>query len=171
MIVDKFKKSQSDVSYKHHKISIRESNIFVDDQLIAEDYESNLDPIVYAKSYVDSLLVLENSSIISDDYLVSLIYEHHSAKVTDTIVEAYKELILSEQFTLDLVVLDIKQSMSSISNKIEFVLEDNTRVAISESTKNKLLQLENVDKYKLVDYMKKSKENFYKVVEQVITNG
>jgi len=154
------------LTYKGHDIVISESNVYVDSELILEDCISEGAGKLYAKNYIDSLVIIEDISVVSKESIINSIIRHHNIKVTNTLVEAYEEIIESGQFTLDPVVLELKEGKSSFVNKVEFKLNDGTVVAIDESTRDKLMSL-NVDKYKLVDFMNKSKENFVAVIQEL----
>lgn len=160
------RKPSDDVAYKGHVITISENNVYVDSELILEDCISNGAGKLYAKSYIDSIVVLETAEVVTTESIVNTAMRHHGIKLTNTLVESYKELILAGEFTLDPVVLELKEGKSSIYGKTEFILNDNSVVAINESTIKKLLSL-NVDKYKLVDFMKQSKDNFVAVIQEL----
>jgi hypothetical protein len=106
---------------------------------------------------------------ISDTKIADIIKEHHNVKVTDTLIESYKELASSKQFTLDPVAQMIRNLNSFdkiIENKIDYILNDGTIVAINKDTQtiiNNLLR----DEKAIVDYMKESKDNFLSVIEQI----
>lgn len=167
MNISKFK-VEDRLKYKGHHVRLAEGNIFVDDDMIMEGYDDINSAYAYAKSYIDHITIIDKDSVfIPEEKIASLITKYHEdMKVTNKLVEAYAELISSNALSLDPVVLEFKVGTSSFKNKLEFVLEDGTTVAIDESTKDKLLSL-NVDKYKLVDYMKESKEKFFSVIQEI----
>lgn len=151
-------------SFRGYVVSIDEANnVKIDNNLILEEAASHDDAVLYAKSYINNIECIGENTILIKDKLVQLIEKYHSTKVTNTLIEAYEELILSDEFTLDPVILEMKSHNSIISNKLHFTLKDNAIVAIDESTKDKLSSLD-VDKYKLVDYMNESKDNFMQVI-------
>lgn len=151
-------------SFRGYVVSVDEvNNVKIDNNLILEEAASYDDAIKYAKSYINNIEQIGENTIVIKDKLVQLIEKYHNTKVTNTLIEAYEELILSDQFTLDPVILEMKSYNTTISNKLHFTLKDNSIIAISEETKDKLNSL-NVDKYKLVDFMNESKDNFMQVI-------
>lgn len=155
-----------DMVYKGHIITIDENNVYIDSDLILEDCVSESAGKTYAKSYIDSLIIIEDVSAVNRESIIGSIMRHHDIRVTNTLVEAYEDMIESGKFTLDPVVLELKEGKSSFVNKVEFKLDDGSIVAIDESTRDKLISL-NVDKYKLVDFMNKSKQNFVAVIQEL----
>lgn len=151
-------------SFRGCVVSIDEANnIRINNELILEEAASFDDAVQYAKSYISNINYIGENTIVVTNKLVQLIEKHHNTKVTNTLLEAYEELILSDRFTLDPVILEMKTYNSSISNKLQFTLNDGNVVAIDESTKDELVSLD-IDKYKLVDHMNESKDNFMQVI-------
>ena len=102
-----------------------------------------------------------------EEKIVSLIRKHHSIdRITDTLVESYIELASSNIFTIDPVIVEIKQKTSSLPGKLEYTLEDGNTVAINEDTQKLLTTLLD-DKYQIVEYMRESKENFMRIIKEV----
>lgn len=103
---------------------------------------------------------------LSDKTIANIILENHDIKVTDTLVESYKQLVSSHMFSVDPVVQKIRSLNkldSLVEGKYHYVLNDGNIVAINESTQerlNKLLQNQN----EVIDYMRESKDNFIHVV-------
>lgn len=106
---------------------------------------------------------------LSDKTIANIINEYHNVKVTDTLVESYKLLASSHMFSVDPVVQSIRSLNkldSLVENKIHYVLNDDSIVAISESTQeilNNLLQ----NQTEIIEYMRESKENFFHVLEKL----
>ena len=106
---------------------------------------------------------------ISENRIATIIKEYHDIKVTDTLIESYIELASSKLFTLDPVVHDIRKLNKLdvvVENKIHYELKDGSVVAISDATQqilNKLLQ----NQSDVVEYMRESKDNFMRVIEQI----
>lgn len=153
------------IKYKGHVIEVHENDLYIDSQLVLENVSDINSAYAYGKSYVNKIIIIENNSI-SKDNIAFLISKHHEIKLTNKLVEAYAELISSNNFTLDPVILDLKEGKSYFNNKYEFTLNDGTIVAIDESTIKSLNELK-VDKYKLIDYMNESKENFMNIVQEL----
>ena len=122
----------------------------------------------YAKTHIDtSILVEDIGATIPEEKIINLVSKYHSSvKITDTIVESYLELASSNLFTIDPVLVEIKQRSTSIPGKIEHKLSDGNVVAISEETQNLLNTLLD-DKYQIVEYMRESKENFMRIIKEV----
>ena len=106
---------------------------------------------------------------LSDDKVANIIKEHHDIKVTDTLIESYKQFASSNIFSVDPVVQKIR-SMNKLDNivegKIHYVLNDESIVTISEATQeflNKLLQ----NQTEIIEYMREGKDNFLHVLEQI----
>ena len=106
---------------------------------------------------------------IPDIMIADIINQHHGIKVTDTLIESYLDLAASKTFTLDPAVIDIREFNSigsSLNNKIDYVLEDGSVIAIDESTHEALNSILN-DKYELINYMRESKDNFMHVIREL----
>ena len=105
--------------------------------------------------------------MISSKKIVNLISKYHnSIKITDKIVESYLDLASSNLFTIDPVLVEIKQKNTSIPGKIEHKLNDGSVVAVDEDTQSKLNRLLE-DKYQVVEYMRESKQNFMRIIKEV----
>lgn len=106
---------------------------------------------------------------LSDITVAMIIQEQHDVKVTDTLIESYKELASSKLFTLDPVVTEIRKLNKLdklVEGKLDYKLNDETVIAISEDTQQKLNSLfgEHQD---VVEYMRESKENFLEVIRNL----
>jgi preprotein translocase subunit SecA len=109
---------------------------------------------------------------LSDKTIANIINEHHNIKVTDKLVESYKELASSHMFSVDPVVQEIR-SLNKLDrlleNKLHYVLKDDSIVAIDEHTQerlNKLLHNQN----EVVEYMRESKDQFMYVLSKLEGN-
>lgn len=106
---------------------------------------------------------------LSEDKIVNIINEHHNIKVTDTLIESYKELASSKLFTVDPVVTDIRKLNKLdklVEGKIDYKLNDNSIIAINEDTQQKLNSLFK-EHHDVVEYMRDSKENFLSVLNNL----
>lgn len=106
---------------------------------------------------------------IPDNKIANIIKEHHDIKVTDTLIESYIELASSKLFTVDPVVLEIRNLNKLdklIEGKIDYKLADGTIIAINESTQDKLTELFK-DEQEIIEHMRESKENFIDVLKQI----
>jgi hypothetical protein len=106
---------------------------------------------------------------ISDNTVASIIKEHYDIKVTDTLIESYVQFASSNIFTVDPVVQKIRSLNKLdrlIEGRIQYVLNDESIVTISESTQdllNKLLQ----NQTEIIEYMRESKESFMHVLTKI----
>ena len=92
-------------SFRGFEVSIDEDlSVKIDGDLILENADSYTDAIEYAKRYIGNLQHIGENTIVIKDKLVQLIEKHHATKVTNTLIEAYEELIASDLFTLDPVI-------------------------------------------------------------------
>jgi ribonucleotide monophosphatase NagD (HAD superfamily) len=106
---------------------------------------------------------------LSDSRIANIIKEHHEIKVTDTLIESYKQFASSNTFSVDPVVQKIR-GLNKLDNivegKIHYVLNDESVVTINEATQdilNTLLQ----NQTEIIEYMREGKENFLHVLEQI----
>lgn len=109
---------------------------------------------------------------LSDKTIANIIKEHHDIKVTDTLVESYKELASSRSFSVDPVVQGIRSLNKLdrlIENKLHYVLNDESVVAISVRTQERLNNLLQ-NQTEIIEYMRESKENFMHVLRKIEEN-
>lgn len=149
--------------------------ILSEDGKVFVDYkETELSSIEEARQYINQIVLEEELTQelyedIPDVKIANLIKETHQVKVTDTLIESYKELASSKVFTADPVIQGIR-SMNSVDNlvegKIDYKLDDGSVVAIDEETNQEINNLlaEHSD---VVEYMRKSKENFMHVIREL----
>lgn len=106
---------------------------------------------------------------LSHNTLANIIREHHDIKVTDTLIESYKELASSHMFSVDPVVQKIRSLNKLdrlVENKLHYVLNDESIVTINARTQeqlNNLLQ----NQTEVIEYMRESKDNFMYVLEKL----
>jgi hypothetical protein len=125
----------------------------------AKQYNKTIEEQVKTELYED----------IPDNKIANIIKEHHDIKVTDTLIESYIELASSKLFTVDPVVLEIRNLNKLdklIEGKIDYKLADGTIIAINESTQDKLAELFK-DEQEIIEHMRESKENFIDVLKQI----
>ena len=127
-----------------------------------------------ARQYIKQIkleeeLIKEIYEDIPDIKIASLIQEHHNIKVTDTLIESYKELASSKLFSVDPVIQEMR-AFNTVTNelegKIDYVLEDGAIVVIDEDTNisiNNLLANNN----EIVQYMRESKDNFMHIIREL----
>ena len=106
---------------------------------------------------------------LSDKTIANIIKECHDIKVTDTLVESYKELASSTMFSVDPVVHRIRslnKLYRLIENKLHYVLNDESIVAINEATQERLNNLLQ-NQTEIIEYMRENKENFMYVLSKL----
>jgi hypothetical protein len=102
---------------------------------------------------------------ILENKIANIIREEHKVKVTDTLIESYIDLASSKLFTTDKVVQRIRELNrhdSILENKLHYVLNDGSTVAIDVGTQeflNSILDQE------VVEYMREGKENFINALQ------
>ena len=123
----------------------------------------------YATIKLEEQVSKDTYEELSDNTVASIIKKHHDIKVTDTLIESYKQFASSNIFTVDPVVQRIRSLNrldQLIEGKIQYVLDDSNIVAISESTQeilNNLLQ----NQTEIIEHMRESKENFMQVLSKL----
>lgn len=129
-------------------------------QYVKQDYISHqLEEQVSKQTYEE----------LSEHTVASIIKEYHDIKVTDTLIENYIQLASSNMFSVDPVVQDIRSLNKLdrlVENKLHYVLNDDTIVAIGEHTQTRLNNLLQ-NQTEIIEYMRESKENFFHVLEQI----
>lgn len=111
----------------------------------------------------------ETYNDIPDTKVAEIIKEYHNIKVTDTLIESYIELASSNTFSVDPVICELRKYNKLdrlVEGKLDYTLDDGSIIAINEATQdylNKLLQ----NQTEIIEYMRESKVNFLKVLEQI----
>ena len=124
------------------------------------------------KTFSEKLEVQISNEIyeeISENRIAQIIKEYHDVKVTDTLIESYIALASSKIFTIDPVVFDVRKLNKLdvvVENKIHYELNDNSVVAIDIATQETLNNLLH-NQTEIVEYMRESKQNFMRVIEQI----
>ena len=155
--------------YQGARVTVNEDlQISIDGELIDVEVKDLEEARGHAKRCISASTILEDiGSIIPEEKIANLINKYHTTvKVTDTIIESYLELASSNLFTIDPVLIEIKQKNSSFAEKIEHKLNDGNSVVIDEETQN-LLNTLLEDKYQIVEYMRESKQNFMQIIKEV----
>ena len=159
-------------SYGHIIEQISNGKIFIDGEKTSFTDLEEARQYVKAKQYnktIEEQVKTELYEDIPDNKIANIIKEHHDIKVTDTLIESYIELASSKLFTVDPVVLDIRNLNKLdklIEGKIDYKLADGTIIAINESTQDKLTELFK-DEQEIIEHMRESKENFINVLKQI----
>jgi hypothetical protein len=106
---------------------------------------------------------------LSENKIADIIQHHHDVKITDTLIESYIDLASSKLFTLDPAVIEIRKLNKLdrlVEGKIDYKLEDDSTIAISQDTQNKLQDLFAAHS-DIIDHMRETKDNFVKVLKQI----
>lgn len=144
--------------------------VSVDSVTLDEEFRSLEEAKKFIRKYIYNNKIIENiDTDIPSTKVANYIKTYHNVKnIKDTLIESYLELASSGTFSVDPVITEIKKSqLSTFANKIEYVLEDNTKIAIDVATQellNKLLE----NKNEVVSYMRENKTNFMAVLRGVI---
>ena len=141
------------MQYKEFIAQFKESGVF-DTRFITPSLEEQATKELYEE--------------LSEKTIANIIREYHDIKVTDTLVESYKQLASSNIFSVDPVVQEIRSINKLdrlIENKLHYVLKDDSIVAISESTQERLNNLLQ-NQTEIIEYMRESKENFMHVLSK-----
>ena len=158
--------SYGDQVYCHgRRITVSEDTVYVDGHVT--DFTGLEEARQYIKQdhiakQLEEEITQELYEEISDTRIASIIKESHNIKVTDKVIDTYKDLVSSNIFSIDPAVQQIRKlnKLNDIcEGKVNWVLEDGSTVAIDKRTQkdlNNLLEGHN----DVVDYMRKSKENF-----------
>jgi hypothetical protein len=149
-----------------------------DGKVLINGVETEFDTIEEARQYIKQDYIahqLEEQATkelyeeLSENTIANIINKYHSVKVTDTLVESYKELASSNMFSVDPVVYEIRSLNKLdriIEGKITYTLNDGSIVAISEDTQDKLNKLLH-NHTDVIDHMRESKDNFMMVVSKI----
>jgi hypothetical protein len=160
--------------YEHQIIENDKGNYYVDGILV----ESKLKNLEEVKQYIELQEVANKTKIqlyedILDIKLAGIIRKYNeNTKVTTKLIESYMSLASSKIFSLDPVLLEMRKTYkvaNIFESKIDFRLNDNKQVAISEQTLKKIENLLNntSDKKEIIDYMRENINNFLYVVRQL----
>ena len=101
--------------------------------------------------------------------IVEIIKENYDVKVTDSLVESFRNLAESKTFTANKVVTDIRKISRAnriVEDRLDYILDDGSVVLVTEETQeyiNNLLKTHN----DIIDYMRLSSDNFLKVIKQL----
>lgn len=133
-------------------LSLKEAQAFVENEVLQERVLTAVQQDLYEE--------------LSYGKVADIIRRYHNVKVTDTLIESYVELASSKMFTVDPVANDIHRFNSLdrlIEGHFDYVLDDGTRVVISEGVQG---QLNNIFKNHpdVIQYMREDYNNFLDVI-------
>jgi hypothetical protein len=159
-------------SYQHLIEKSEDGKIWIDRQ------ETEFTSIEEARQYIkqehiskklEEQISTELYEDISGNKVASIIKEYYDVKITDTLIENYIQLASSRIFSIDPVVQEIRK-LNKLDNlvegKLHYVLDDDSIVAISEVTQERLNNLLQ-NQTDIIKYMREGKQNFMHVIEQL----
>ena len=124
---------------------------------------------IYTASSEDREQQLLDSIEVSlpEERIAECISRHSDVEITDKLVEEYINKASTTDFNIDPILTDIKiRSVNELRNKLDYVLKDGTKIAISEENQillNSLLK----GKDEIVSHMSENKQNFMEVLKGV----
>jgi hypothetical protein len=148
----------------------------IDGKVLINNKETYCKDLSEAKRYIIQQINVDviKQEILDEVYsdnrlkIANIINEEHNIKVTDNIINQYIKLASNKTFTTDSVVHQIREMNkfeSSIGEKLQYVLEDNTIIAIDTETQNTLNSILKPD---VIDYMRESSNNFLKILNVIL---
>ena len=104
---------------------------------------------------------------LPEERIAECISRHSDVEITDKLIEEYINKASETDFNIDPILTDIKlRSINEFRNKLDYVLKDGTKIAISEKNQillNSLLK----GKDEIVSHMSENKQNFMEVLKGV----
>lgn len=112
--------------------------------------------------------ILDNIEVsLPEERIAECISRHSDVEITDKLIEEYINKASTTDFNIDPILTDIKlRSINEFRNKLDYVLKDGTKIAISEKNQillNSLLK----GKDEIVSHMSENKQNFMEVLKGV----
>ena len=112
--------------------------------------------------------ILDNIEVsLPEERIAECISRHSDVEITDKLVEEYINKASTTDFNIDPILTEIKlRSINEFRNKLDYVLKDGTKIAISEKNQillNSLLK----GKDEIVSHMSENKQNFMEVLKGV----
>lgn len=132
-----------------------------------------------AKEYCESLKLSEELSpelyiepvSLSESQIALVLKEDSELRPTESVVSSFKTIVETKSFfpVNALVTLREKARNLEIPGKIDYILDDGSKVALDVETNLKLNTLIDVkESADLIRFMRTNKKNFLYVVEQII---
>ena len=104
---------------------------------------------------------------LPEERIAECISRHSDVEITDKLIEEYINKASETDFNIDPILTEIKlRSINEFRNKLDYVLKDGTKIAISEKNQillNSLLK----GKDEIVSHMSENKQNFMEVLKGV----
>ena len=112
--------------------------------------------------------ILDNIEVsLPEERIAECISRHSDVEITDKLIEEYINKASETDFNIDPILTEIKSgSINELRNKLDYVLKDGTRIAISEENQillNSLLKGND----EIVSHMSENKQNFMEVLKGV----
>lgn len=112
--------------------------------------------------------ILDNIEVsLPEERIAECISRHSDVEITDKLIEEYINKASTTDFNIDPILTEIKlRSINEFRNKLDYVLKDGTKIAISEKNQillNSLLK----GKDEIVSHMSENKQNFMEVLKGV----
>ena len=112
--------------------------------------------------------ILDNIEVsLPEERIAECISRHSDVEITDKLIEEYINKASETDFNIDPILTEIKlRSINEFRNKLDYVLKDGTKIAISEKNQillNSLLK----GKDEIVSHMSENKQNFMEVLKGV----
>lgn len=112
----------------------------------------------------------DNYNYIHKNLLTELINKYNNnIKITENLLSSYINSVKNKEFNANEVLFEIRKlnKLGHIfNNKIDYILEDNSKVFIDIGTQEYINTLFNNHK-DVIDYMQENKQNFMKVINQI----
>lgn len=112
----------------------------------------------------------DNYNYIHKNLLSELINKYdNNIKITENLLSSYINSAKNKEFNANEVLFEIRKlnKLGNIfNNKIDYILEDNSKVVIDINTQEQINKLFN-NHIDIIDYMQENKQNFMKVINQI----
>ena len=131
------------------------------------------------KEYLEGIKLSEEISLpkktakqLSEEQLTLALYESGEKKVTESLVNGYKQLIESKTFFPSNIILEFREPHEVFSSKIEYVMRDGSSVLLdveSNELINNILDLR--ESSDLLIYMTKDSVTFMNCIEDLLEDN
>lgn len=147
-----------------------------DNIILIDDKVTGFNSLSEAKQFIRNKVDVQ-FNLCEDFYktntikIADVIKENHNIKVTNQIIEKYINIASDRTFTIDPVIHQIREMNkfdTIIDNKIHYILEDNSTIAIDRETQEKL---NTILKQDVIEFMKESSSNFLKILNVILKDN
>ena len=158
--------------YYGHVIDVTNYNIYIDKcqthYTTIDEALSFIDSKKYANLYTE--INKDNYNYIHKNLLSELINKYdNTSKITENLLSSYIESVKNKKFTANRVLFEIRRLnklSNSFNNKLDYILEDGSRVIIDMNTQHDINNLFNKHE-DIIEYMQENKQNFMNVINQI----